>query len=46
MPPRIQQHVRQRVTHFARRAEDVEVVAIGEHGAAEVKDTVHGSCEP
>jgi hypothetical protein len=32
--PRVQQDVRQRIPHLARRAEDMEVEAIREHGAA------------
>jgi hypothetical protein len=42
---RIQEHVRERVPHFARRAEDVKVIAVREDGAAAAEDAVHGSCE-
>jgi hypothetical protein len=46
VPSRVQEDVRQGVAHLARRAQDVEVVAVGEHGAAKAEDAVHGSCEP
>ena len=42
VPSRVQQHVGQRVPHFARCAQDVQVVAIGEHGPVKAEDTVHG----
>src|SRR5262245_25971072 len=38
--PGIQQHVRERVPDFARRAQRVAVVAVGEYGAAPAKDAV------
>ena len=45
MPARIHQHVRERVPHLPRRAQDVEVKAIGEHGPAPLEHSVHGSRE-
>jgi len=40
---RIQEHVRQRVTHLSRRAQDVKVVAVRERAPAKTKDSVHSS---
>jgi hypothetical protein len=45
MAPRVQKAVRERIPHFARRPQDVHVVAIGEHPTAKTEDTIHGSCE-
>ena len=42
---RVEEAVRQRVPHLARRAQDVQVVAVGEHAPAETEDPVHGSRE-
>jgi hypothetical protein len=43
--PRIEKDVRERVPHFARRAQDVEVEAVREHRSAAREDTVHSSRE-
>ena len=45
MPPRVQQHVRDRVPDLAWRTEDVEVVAVGEDPPTQKKHPVHGSRE-
>lgn len=46
MAPRVEQHVGDRVPHLAGRAQDVEVEAVGQDGAAEPERSVHGSREP
>ena len=43
MTSRIEQDVRQRVSHLARRAEDVQVVAVRENATASVEYPVHRS---
>jgi len=43
MATRVHEDVRQRVAHFARGAEDVEVIAVGEDRTAAREDPVHGS---
>jgi len=46
MATRIQEDIGQRVPHLARSAQDMQVVAVREHGSAPPEDPVHGSCEP
>ena len=45
MAPRVQQDVRQRVAHLARRAQNVKMEAIREHRTAPREDAIHGSRE-
>lgn len=45
MPPRIEEHVRDRVPDLTRRSQDVEVVSVGEYRAAPPEDSVHGTRE-
>jgi hypothetical protein len=46
MPPRIQQHVRQRTPRLVRRPQHVQVKPIREYRAAPVKNAVHRPSEP
>ena len=43
MSPSVQKHVGQCVSHLARRAEDVEVVAVREHAAAKAEHSIHAA---
>jgi hypothetical protein len=45
MPARVQEHVGDRVSHLARRAQHAHVVAIGQDGSRTVEHAVHGSSE-
>jgi hypothetical protein len=46
MPARIEKAVRKRVPHLSRRTQDVQVVAISEHGASSAEDSIDCSREP
>jgi hypothetical protein len=46
MMARVQQHVPERVSHFARGAKEPEMIAIGEHRTAPAPDPVHRAREP
>lgn len=43
---RIQQDIRDRIANLARRAKNLQVIAIAQHAPATARDPVHGSREP